>query len=303
MWKIAFATLGCPNWDLPTIARRAAEYGYDGVELRGVAGQHVAPDLTLPERTEVRRLFADHGVEIAGIMAYTRFAGAVERAEQRRQEETLVRFVELAADLGAPVVRTFGGDLPKEGAGAGDWPSAVARVAESLNNCAPAAEDHGVAIALETHDAFSLGAGVADVLAVVPSPAVGALWDLLHPFRHGEAPEETAALLRGRVKHVHAKDGRPHSPPVEAFDAEARGGESGRPRSENSGPADWALVEVGKGSVPTLRMLQLLLDGGYDGYISLEWEKQWHPELAEPEEAFPSQARVLRGYLTSLASP
>ncbi len=24
---------------------------------------------------------------------------------------------------------------------------------------------------------------------------------------------------------------------------------------------------------------------GYDGYLSLEWEKQWHPEIAEPEIA------------------
>jgi sugar phosphate isomerase/epimerase len=278
MWKIAFATLGCPNWDLPTIAARAAEYGYDGVELRGVAGQHVSPELTLPERAEVRRLFGDHGVEIAAIMAYTRFAGAVVREEQRRQEETLVRFVELAADLGAPVVRTFGGNLPE----GGDWASAVSRVAESLNNCAVAAEDHGVAIALETHDAFSLGAGVADVLAVVPSPSVGALWDLLHPFRHGEAPEETAALLRGRMKHVHAKDGRP--------------------RSASSGPEDWALVPLGQGTVPMRRMFELLLDDGYTGYISLEWEKQWHPELAEPEEAFPYHARVLREYMAAVGA-
>jgi len=270
MWKLAFATLGCPNWDLPTIARRAAEYGYDGVELRGVAGQHISPDLTLPQRQEVRRLFSDSGVEIAALMAYTRFAAATEAADRRAQEETLIRFVELAADLGAPVVRTFGGDVPSDG----DWAGAVARVAESLNNCAPAAEDHGVAIALETHDAFSRGAGVADVLAVTPSPAVGALWDLLHPYRHGESPEDTANLLRGRIVHVHAKDGRP--------------------RSATSGPDDWQLVEVGRGVVPTARMMELLLDDGYTGYISLEWEKQWHPELAEPEEAFPYHARVLR---------
>src|SRR5579871_4118069 len=171
MWKIAFATLGCPDWDLPTIVRRAAEYGYDGVELRGVAGQHVSPELTLPARTELRRLFADHGVQIAALAAYTRFAGLVDAGERRVQEETLTRFVELAADLGAPVVRTFGGNMPPDD---DDWAGAVARAADSLNRCALDAEDHGVSIALETHDAFSLGAGVADVLAVVPSPSVGA---------------------------------------------------------------------------------------------------------------------------------
>ncbi len=279
MWKIAFATLGCPEWDLPTIARRAQEYGYDGVELRGVVGQHVSPEMTLRERTETRRLFSDHGLEIAAIDAYTRFAGATNVDEQRGQEETLIRFIELAADLGAPVVRTFGGNMPD---GDTDWVAAVARVANSLNTCAMAAEDHGVIIALETHDAFSLGAGVADVLAVVPSPAVGALWDLLHPYRHGETPEETATLLGGRIAHVHVKDAAP--------------------RPGTTGPDDWPLVELGRGAVPTRRMLELLLEAGYTGYLSLEWEKQWHPELSEPEEAFPYHARVLRDYMVEVGT-
>ena len=33
--KLAFTTLGCPNWDLDTICTRGKEYGYDGVDLRG----------------------------------------------------------------------------------------------------------------------------------------------------------------------------------------------------------------------------------------------------------------------------
>ncbi len=35
------------------------------------------------------------------------------------------------------------------------------------------------------------------------------------------------------------------------------------------------------------RTLGSLLDSiGYDGCVSLEWEKRWQPELAEPDEAF-----------------
>ena len=33
--KIAFMTLGCPNWDLDTIITRGREYGFDGVDFRG----------------------------------------------------------------------------------------------------------------------------------------------------------------------------------------------------------------------------------------------------------------------------
>jgi hypothetical protein len=32
---------------------------------------------------------------------------------------------------------------------------------------------------------------------------------------------------------------------------------------------------------------------GYDEYLSLEWEKQWHPEIAEPEIALPQAVPLL----------
>ena len=34
MLKVAFSTVACPHWTLERAARAAAEYGYDGVELR-----------------------------------------------------------------------------------------------------------------------------------------------------------------------------------------------------------------------------------------------------------------------------
>jgi fatty-acyl-CoA synthase len=42
-------------------------------------------------------------------------------------------------------------------------------------------------------------------------------------------------------------------------------------------------------------MLHMLGDRGYDGYVSVEWEKRWHPELAEPEIALPQHIAWLRG--------
>ena len=35
---------------------------------------------------------------------------------------------------------------------------------------------------------------------------------------------------------------------------------------------------------------------GYDGYLSLEWEKQWHPEIAEPEIALLQAVPLLRRF-------
>jgi hypothetical protein len=35
-------------------------------------------------------------------------------------------------------------------------------------------------------------------------------------------------------------------------------------------------------------------------WLSLEWEKRWHPDIAEPEVAFPQYAALLREYLRNL---
>jgi sugar phosphate isomerase/epimerase len=36
--KLAFSTLGCPDWELAEVIAGARKYGYDGVELRALSG-------------------------------------------------------------------------------------------------------------------------------------------------------------------------------------------------------------------------------------------------------------------------
>jgi len=36
---------------------------------------------------------------------------------------------------------------------------------------------------------------------------------------------------------------------------------------------------------------------GYTGYLSLEWEKRWHPEIPDPEIAFPQYMERMREFL------
>jgi sugar phosphate isomerase/epimerase len=56
-------------------------------------------------------------------------------------------------------------------------------------------------------------------------------------------------------------------------------------------------VLTGEGRVPVRETVRVLRQGGYAGYFCLEWEKRWHPELEEPEVAFPHYARVMTDYL------
>jgi hypothetical protein len=43
--------------------------------------------------------------------------------------------------------------------------------------------------------------------------------------------------------------------------------------------------------------MKTLVSGGYQGLYSFEWEKKWHPEIEEPEVAFPQYVETMKGLL------
>jgi sugar phosphate isomerase/epimerase len=216
-------------------------------------------------RARVRRTLAAAGLPAVAVDSSIRLTGEHPAAELRQ-------FLELASDWEAPLVRVFGGALPDEGPGRRARLEAAARV---LEEAAPAAERLGVAIGVETHDAFSASAVVAELLALVDSAAVGAVWDSHHPHRMGERAADVWANIGPRVLLAQVKDARP---------------DPGRDDG-------WQLVPLGEGEVPVRDMLALLSDSGYRGWVSVEWEKRWHPEIAAPEVALPQHLALLGSWL------
>ena len=66
-------------------------------------------------------------------------------------------------------------------------------------------------------------------------------------------------------------------------------------------PDGWQLVLLGEGELPIQSALQRLQERRYPGAISVEWEKRWHPELAEPEIAYPQHLALLHRYERDLS--
>ena len=126
---------------------------------------------------------------------------------------------------------------------------AAARVLEAS---VPAAARLGVAIGVETHDAFCSSSVLAELLALAASPWVGAVWDSHHPHRVGEQPAEVFANIGPRVLLAQVKDA-------------VKGPER---------DAEWRLVLLGEGEVRVQEMLRLLTEHGYSGWVSVEWEKR-----------------------------
>ncbi|WP_175410262.1 sugar phosphate isomerase/epimerase [Streptomyces sp. TRM64462] len=243
--RYAFSTLGVPGMPVTDAVRLAAGAGYDGVELRAHPEEPVHPGLVAHERRAVVAEFARAGVEILGVAGYARVAQA---GDDEPVYEELHRLLYLAADLGAPYVRVFpgGGDQPRD--------AADATAARRLGAAAEVAAEAGVRVLLENHDSHPTGADVARVVAAVGHHHVGALWDVLHAWRAGEAPARTYGLLEPYLGYVQVKD------------CVSR---------EDTTP-----VALGAGALPLGECLAPVAAHA-DAWVCWEYEKRWYPRVPD----------------------
>ena len=192
-------------------------------------------------------------MRICCIAAGCRFADPATAAQNVAQA---LEAIDLAADVGAGVVRVFGGKIP-DGV---SREQAIALVGESLRALSARAEQRGVDVAIETHDDWCDPVHVAAALALVDHPRIGANWDYQHTTRIAHAtPDAAFEALRGRIRHVHFHDGTLAADKLE-----------------------WR--PIGQGAYDHARVLHLLCRANYTGFLSGEWIG-WEPaEVHLPRE-------------------
>lgn len=268
---ISFSTLGCPKWPWSRIVEQASQMGYAAIELRGIEMQM---DLTTrPEfvgsRLAVSMADLDAlGLKISDLGASSRMheSDLTVRAAQLDEGK---RFIDLAHRLRAPYVRVFGDKIPANE----PKRDVIARVVEGLRTLGEHAKGSGVSVIIESHGDYTDSPTLLELMKGAAMDTVALLWDAHHTFVAGkEQPAATFAALGSYVRHTHLKDSKPEG-------------------------ADVRYVLTGTGNVPVRDTVRLLAASGYKGYYGFEWEKGWHPEIEEPEIAFPHFAKTMRDYL------
>jgi sugar phosphate isomerase/epimerase len=270
---IAFSTLGCPQWSWKTILENADRLGYKALELRGIAGEMdlpKVPELQGSRLAETKKDLAALGIVVSDLGASARMHEK-DKAERDKQLDEGRRFIDLAQAMGVPYVRMFGDKLlpdePKD--------ETMKRIVEGFQQMASHAKAAGVTVLIESHGDFTSSGDLEAILKAVGSDAFALLWDAHHTFVAGkEQPADTWKRLSSWVRHTHLKDSVP-------------GAKAGERR----------YVLTGSGEVPVREQVRVLAQGGYKGFYCLEWEKKWHPEIEEPEVAFPHYAKVMGEYL------
>ena len=267
---LAFSTLGCPGWEWKKILEFASQHGFSAIELRGIEGKLDLPALPLfaPDRIEpAKKEIHDSKLKIACVSSSAQLY-VEEPAKRAKELEDARRFIDLAAALGAPYVRVFGGKAETDKS---PMPTdeTKARVAAGLHELGNYAGPRNVTVIIESHDHFTASATLKSVLKSADSEHVGLLWDAHHTFAtSNEDPEFTVRQLGPWIRHTHLKD------------------------STGSGE-DRNYVLTGRGNVPIQRQIEALRSIGYKGFYCFEWEKLWHPDIADPELAIADYARVV----------
>lgn len=267
---LAFSTLGCPGWEWKKVLDFAVQHGFTAIELRGLQGNLDLPSHPIFARERIEQTKSEIRASKLRIACVSSSASLHVADPKKRATELgdARRFIDLAATLGSPYVRVFGG---KEDSDKSPTPSgeSKARVAAGLLELGKYAGPRNVTVLIESHDHFTASATLKDVLRAADSQYVGLLWDAHHTFAtSSEDPEFTVRQLGPWIRHTHLKD------------------------SIGSGE-DRRYVLTGRGNVPIQGQIRALRSIGYRGFYCFEWEKLWHPDLEDPEIAIADFARIV----------
>ncbi len=272
-YPIGFSTLGCPKWPWATILEQASTLGYAGIELRGIEGEmdlSKRPEFSARRLADTRKDLAAHNLVVTDLGASARLHERAPSVRAQQLDEAR-RFIDLAHNLGARYIRVFpNGYFPDE-----PHETTLRRIGATLAELGEFARGSGVGVLMESHGDLTDSASLVAVMRIAEQASgTGLVWDTHHTVvSGGENPETTWAAIGKWVHHTHIKDS------VAAGD-------------------DRHYVLLGQGTVNVKAIVQTLVKGGYQGVYNLEWEKMWHPDIDEPEVAFPQYARVMTGWLT-----
>ena len=269
--KLAFSTLGCPDWSLKQIVDCSVKNNYKGFEIRGLAGEMDLPKCPEFNKTNLPaslRLIKDNDIKIINLGSSVNLHFAQEDKRKSNLDDAK-RFIDLAEQLECPFVRVFPDDLPPDQS----VEQTLDLIISGLITLGEYAKGSNVTILLESHGKVVYKDMLLKIMAGANHPKVGLIWDFFNMWVvTKESPMEVFDTLGKYIKHVHIKD-------ANLVD--------GKP----------AYCLIGQGVAPLREAMDSLNRSNYKGYYSFEWEKKWHPEIQDPEIAFPHFAKEIIHYL------
>jgi len=193
----------------------------------------------------------------------------------RAAARDLVQHLGHARSIGAKVMRIVGGSRRTRPA---SFAVHARRLGSMLRKLLPAAEDHGVVMAIENHIDLTADE-MTELITGMDSRWLGVCLDTGNNLRLHEDPLVVAEKLAPFARATHVKDiwVRRGDPKDFAF---------------------WPSVPLGKGLVDIAKVVGFLKKARYQGLLAIEVDSL-HPEFGEEDEAVAASVKYLRGILGS----
>lgn len=270
--KIAFSTVGCPDFDWSDIYSMAKDLGFDGIEIRGLGNDIFA--VNAQPFTEENLNHTKNKLSQLRLSIPCLSSGCCLKFKDKAEEnfKEISQYIDLASKLETPYIRILA-DIEPEPQGEVDDKV----VYEALKRLIPLAEEKGVTLLVETNGVYGDTSRLRGLLEGLASDAVAALWDFHHPYRFfGETPGKTVQNLGAYIKYVHIKDS-----------------------VVENGTIKYRFM--GEGDLPVDDMILALKSINYHGFISFEWVKRWSSDLTDAGVVFPHFVNFMGKYIKSHA--
>ena len=254
--KLAFSTLGCPNWQWREIFAAAKDLGVDGIEIRGIENEMYAPKIRIFDESNwpaTRKQLEDAGLRLTQLTSGATL-GMPDSPEAGRREA--MDYIDAASRLGVPYIRVMISPQPQP------EPVDLEAARKLYLELCDYAKPRGVRVLAETNGVLADSRVMREFVSDADPESSGVLWDIHHPYRFfGESPEYTFRHIGPYVRNTHVKDS-----------------------VYKDGKLSYRMM--GYGDVPVFDALKVLKAADYQGFITLEWVKRWNQELQEPGIVF-----------------
>ncbi|WP_422930607.1 sugar phosphate isomerase/epimerase family protein [Singulisphaera sp. PoT] len=242
-----------PKMNLFDFVELAADLGLDGVEL---TSYYFPADVTTDDLHRLKQHAFKLGLDISGTSVGNNFC--LPDGPEREKNLALVRtWVDRAAELDAPVIRIFAGNIAK----GDDEAKAVDRAIDGIKASLPYAAEKGVTLALENHGGITATpAQLLKLVKAVDAPNFGVNLDTGN--FHGADPYADLAELAPYAVNVQVK---------------TEISRQGKPKE---------LADLSK-------VVSILRDARYSGYVVLEYEA-----AEDPIKAIPGHIKTLRSLIS-----
>ena len=284
MFKVCAHTMSTPQLEIEEAVPFIAQLGFEGIEIVCSDDYKCALPLkpSQEQLNDLKALAEDHNLAIADIVPYAKEFNSLINERRRRAIDEIKRVIDIADFLYCPSVRILAGEDATE-----QFPTSLELLIESLIEIAEYLSNTEITANIENHvttEAISAEKTV-EIVRLVRSNHIGIIYDPANLIVLGDQDcKKTYQIQAPFINHIHLKD-------LILIDdvptPQVIGG-----RTIEFPP--YHPQQFGKGQIPLEKILGFIVKDAYKGFVSVEYEKRWHPQLLpDPEVALPQELAFL----------